>query len=856
MTVTVAAIVVANSADLYLSETLSQLSKQLHPLQQVIVVDTATSDETAQLVKSHGFSLIQPGDLSLGAAIDSGIAALNQKPHWIWILHDDSAPEPNALSQLARAAELSESVAIVGPKLLRWGMPIEIQQLGLTITPTGKPFLLVESEFDQGQFDVRSDTLAVSTAGMLVGLEVWQKLAGLNDKSPKLAQDIEFALKVRAAGYRVVVEPSAKVLHAGLSMQGKRSRKWLGGGYRSAISKAHLHLATLLAPSILIPFIYLFLPLAALVQLPFNLVSRKAGKSVGQISAWLWGWFTWPSRLAARRNLRSLGTLSALGGLIATRKQIKQKLSKTMEFPPENEKLGQKGFFGSGAFYLALLIPLLSLSGFPLAAQKSASSPIGRSFESIWFNTGADKVQFLNGAPYPSDPFNWFFSFLALAPVSPSLALSWFIFLSCSFAFVSGWLLVGRLTKQAWLRNLAALGFALNPAVLQLQSSGAAVELAVVVFAPLTVYLLLKASTAFNVPRSWRWAALAGLTASIVGVANPVVFALIFALAVVVALRNLSSAPQLLASFVPGASLLTPWVIATGKVEPALVALTSSARSVAPDHSNWYLVGLAVLVVIVSLRAKAFLALGCATLVAGLVAIDRVMGYGFVEVSALISLAMAALLAAALDPIKLKRMRVVVASMAAASVLTSAVLFGALAQRPAQGEDLSAPALVVAQADAESVTRTLVISFDPELSVDYVWGDGRSADERSVLYSYIGARSDLKQNLADLTAQLVAANPEVVGGLLEELGIDFVLVNGETAQALSAKAAVSGMEFFQVAGESEFGSLFRVTTAVSQPKTEITWLYSDWQLAILGLFALLAIPTPATIRGYRRKVSK
>jgi hypothetical protein len=232
------------------------------------------------------------------------------------------------------------------------------------------------------------------------------------------------------------------------------------------------------------------------------------------------------------------------------------------------------------------------------------------------------------------------------------------------------------------------------------------------------------------------------------------------------------------------------------------------------------------------------------------------MGYGFAEVAALISLAMAALLAAALEPIKLKRIRVVVGSIAAASILASAVLFGALAQRPAQGEDLSAPALVVAQADAESVTRTLVISFDPELSVDYVWGDGRSADERSVLYSYIGARSDLKQNLADLTAQLVAANPEVVGGLLEELGIDFVLVNGETAQALSAKAAVSGMEFFQVAGESEFGSLFRVTTAVSQPKTEITWLYSDWQLAILGLFALLAIPTPATIRGYRRKVSK
>ena len=65
---------------------------------------------------------------------------------------------------------------MIGPKLLSWEKPIEIQQMGLTLTQTGKPFLLVSREYDQGQHDSTGDTLAVSTAGMLVSLGLWQKL--------------------------------------------------------------------------------------------------------------------------------------------------------------------------------------------------------------------------------------------------------------------------------------------------------------------------------------------------------------------------------------------------------------------------------------------------------------------------------------------------------------------------------------------------------------------------------------------------------------------------------------------------------------------------------------------------------
>ena len=856
MTVSVAAVVVANSADVYLSETLSQLSKQLHPIQQVVVVDTSSSNETAQVVSRYGFSLVQPGDLLLGAAIEAGIQALETKPQWLWILHDDSAPEPDALTQLAKTAEVSESVAVVGPKLLRWDLPVEIQQLGLTVTPSGKPFLLVESEYDQGQFDIRSDTLAVSTAGMLVGFELWQKLGGLNDKSPVLAQDIEFSLKARAAGYRVVVEPSAKVLHAGLAMKGKRSRRWLGGSYRSAIAKAHLHLFGLIAPRGLLPLLYLLLPVLALLSVPYELFIKRPGRIAGMFSAWLWGWATLPSRVSARRSLRQLGSIAGAKSLVASSRQIKQKQSKRLEFPPELNRFGKKGYFSSGAFYLTLLLPVLALGNFPLAALSTNGSPIGRSLESIWAATGVDTVQYLDGVAFPSDPFNWFYALIALIPASPSLVLNWFVFLSASLAFTAGWLLVGQFTQRTWLRNLAALSYALSPAMLELQSKAAAVELVVLIFTPLSFYLLLKCRDSFNSARAWRWGALAGLSGALVAISNPVVFILLGLAVVSLVATNLAKALPLLISLIPGAALLMPWFVATISLDPALFVLTSSNRSEAADSLIWYVMALGLSLVVAAVLGRALPSLATAALSALLIAADRIFGHSFAEVAGLLSLAIVLLLVYLFQGIKARQLKIAGATVLAAGVATSAVLFGVMSVKPQQIEDLSAPALVVAQADAEISTRTLVIRFDEAIESELVWGDGRSADERSVLYSAFGDQSAIKQSLANLTAQLVAASPAVVGTLVAELGIDFVLVVGSQPQALATKAAVTGMEYFQIAGESEFGSLFRVTSERSEPVVEIYSGNRGWQLGLLAIYGLLLIPTSAVVRGYRRREVK
>lgn len=850
MSLSVATIVVANSADDYLSETLSQLAKQTHPIQQVMVVDTAGSEETAQIVSRFGFSLIQPGDLRLGAAVDAGVAALAHQSDWLWILHDDSAPEPSALAQLARAAEISPSVAIIGPKLLRWDFPIEIQQMGLTVTKTGRPFLLVESEYDQGQFDVTSDTLAVSTAGMLVSRDVWQQLGGLDDSSPALAQDIEFSIKARAAGYRVVVEASARVLHAGLSMQGRRKRSWLRGTYRQAVSRAHIQLATTLLPAPLVALLYLLLPVIAAVLIPFNLLAKRPGRIVGQFSGWIWAWSTFPVRFMQRKKVRSFGSLSSMASLFASWTQVRAKRAKQYEYAPERSE-SRKGFFASGAFYLTLLLPLIAINQFPNGALQSNAFPIGRSFESIWVNTGANSVQYLEGFGYPSDPFNWFFSLVALFPLAPSTALSWFIFLALSLSFVSMWLLIGLVSDRAWLRNLFALGYVLSPPMLSLQSTAAVVELVVASSLPLVIYLFVQSARAFNSARSWRWSALAGLVGILLAVSNPMIFGLLFLFVLGLVGTKPSRLLPLVAGFVPGSIFLLDWILANS-LNLDILFTTTTARVSAVDFWYWPLIVIAMAVLIAALSGKPALALVSSFFAAAMIAIARYLGLRFGEESTVLLMLATLLLAAALNKAKSRSLVATVSLATVGALAASTFFFAVQVERPRQTEDFAAPALVVAQADADPGTRTLRISFEEEAVADLIWGDGRSVDEQSVLYLAQSPQSQLAEPLATLTALLIAANPQGVDDLLRQASVSFVIVEGNDPRALATESALSSMPFFQISGESKFGSLFRVTIDIPKPAGQAE---PDRSLELLTVivFGLLAIPTPATVRGYRRR---
>jgi GT2 family glycosyltransferase len=848
----IAAVVVSHGASDYLERTLENVAKQSYPLEQVVVVDTLGDEKILELSRKHNFAAIQPDDLGLGAAINAGINALGSRPNWLWILHDDSAPESDALKQLAKAAEISPSVAMIGPKLLSWDKPIEIQQMGLTLTRSGRPFLQVEREYDQGQHDTSADTLSVSTAGLLISLGLWEKLGGLDDSSPVFAQDIELGMRARAAGFRVIIEASARVHHAGLAMAGQRSRKWVGGTRRQGLSKAHLHLATTLLPLPLVIMLYLALPLVAIASIPVNLIAKNPGRSLGQISGWLWAWFTFPKRFAARARTRSFGSLAGLRTLLARPEQIRKRKNRELavEVEPKNPV---RGLFASGAV-LAALIPLaLAVPRFPQGAIQSENLvPLGRSFSDIWATVSSAMLHHLDGVTAQSDPFNWFFALIALfSPASPSFGLAVFVFVAPALIFMGSWLLLGLATQRAWLRTAAALLFSLSPQVQQLADAAAVVELASLIGFVWVIYFLNQSVTAFNAARSWRWMSLAGFAAALVAISSPLAFALLLPVAIWIGAARPKRLAITLWFLIPGLALLAPWLLAGLSVESVI---TSSARIPfsQPDLSQWIVLGIATV-----LTAAGF-AVGRGILLSGLLlAAAAILLITRVDIFASLGELWALLLLTAIVGATEflgglpRRSAMALGGATLAGALASGVIFSALsAPKYEFVSDRQLPALVVALADVDPGTRTLVIDLAETATADLVWGDGRSQEEIALRYAP-DSSSQFRVLLAMLTGSLLAGNPSGVGEILTSTSVDFVLLRGDDAQLSAARVAVASTALFQESGETEYGVLFRVLEPNSL-NLVASHPYRQSQLAALAAFLLLTLPTPATIRGYRR----
>ena len=162
------------------------------------------------------------------------------------------------------------------------------------------------------------------------------------------------------------------------------------------------------------------------------------------------------------------------------------------------------------------------------------------------------------------------------------------------------------------------------------------------------------------------------------------------------------------------------------------------------------------------------------------------------------------------------------------------------------------PALVVAQAQANlGDVLTLKISQAEQIEAELIWGDGLQLEQRSVASKHLQAPTPSAE-VAQLTAALLAGNSDGVADLVNKLEIGFILLNGEPSAIAQTEVAIGSMEFLQPAGKSEFGTLWRTEVASSSaPQTKPDPLRQEIILSLL-IAALLALPSPAVVRGYRR----
>lgn len=187
-----------------------------YPDFEVVVVDSGTSDPRAlEILESHPVHVVAlEGRFNFSRANNLGVASANGK-HVILLNNDTEVLRPDWIETLVWHVEL-HGVGAVGPLLVyRDG---SVQHAGVVLGARGTAdhaMLGFPSDVDgyAGSLACTREVSAVTAACMIVQRDVYASLGGLSEDYRTHYQDVDFCLRLRNAGLRVLFTPRTRLLH-------------------------------------------------------------------------------------------------------------------------------------------------------------------------------------------------------------------------------------------------------------------------------------------------------------------------------------------------------------------------------------------------------------------------------------------------------------------------------------------------------------------------------------------------------------------------------------------------------------------------------------------------------------------
>jgi GT2 family glycosyltransferase len=183
---------------------------------------------------------------NLGFAQANNQGLRKARGEWIVLLNPDTVVTHNWLDNLIRCAESSSKVGIITPKLLRPD--------GQTIDSTGHIFDFRtgyssdrgNGETDVGQYDHEEEVPSCCFACAAIRREIFGEIGFLDEKMILYFEDVDYCIRARIAGWRVLYCPNSVVLHVRGGVSPRLSTRW---GKRAVAYRLRIMLKCYSAPN-------------------------------------------------------------------------------------------------------------------------------------------------------------------------------------------------------------------------------------------------------------------------------------------------------------------------------------------------------------------------------------------------------------------------------------------------------------------------------------------------------------------------------------------------------------------------------------------------------------------------------
>ncbi len=202
-----------------------------------IVVDNGSTDDSVSAIRKRfpDVEVIETGkNLGFAGGNNIGIRhAMKAGADFVWLLNNDTVVDKNALSALVDV--FGESTVGIGGSKIYFAPGREYHRERYKEKDRGRVLWFAGGlidwnnmyashrgvdEVDRGQYDNVEETPFVTGCSMMIHKKVFEKVGLLDERFFAYLEDLDFCLRVKHAGYKLLYVPGSVVWHANASSSG------------------------------------------------------------------------------------------------------------------------------------------------------------------------------------------------------------------------------------------------------------------------------------------------------------------------------------------------------------------------------------------------------------------------------------------------------------------------------------------------------------------------------------------------------------------------------------------------------------------------------------------------------------
>ncbi|MFH1670500.1 MAG: glycosyltransferase [Patescibacteria group bacterium] len=204
---------------------LDSLRKTEYENYEILIIDNGSRGSTLSYLKRHPARVVRIETPEFNFShIHNACMEHVHTEHIVFLNNDTEVICKDWLTEMMFAMMLDERIGAVGAKLLYPNR--SVQHAGVSVRQNGSPIHLhVALDADEGGYAYTNQTLrnvnAVTAACLLTRKSLFENIGGFDEKQfPVTYGDVDFCLRLRQQGFRIVWSPFANLIHREAASRG------------------------------------------------------------------------------------------------------------------------------------------------------------------------------------------------------------------------------------------------------------------------------------------------------------------------------------------------------------------------------------------------------------------------------------------------------------------------------------------------------------------------------------------------------------------------------------------------------------------------------------------------------------